>query len=99
MLPIGRKKHCKGRWYNLAWDIIEKIDQELPPDASLKHRIHELRGCPFPGSWPVKAWYRARKEYLAQYASNQVGKIDLTLMPTPLEEYIDRMMNNNQEKF
>lgn len=81
-----RKRNCKGRWYNEAWNIIEDIDKDLPSNASRETVIKELRGCPFPGSWPVKAWYRARKEYLNHKFPARSAEMLSEL--TPLERYI-----------
>lgn len=56
-------------WYERAESVIRAVEHRLPANTTLAERTKAIdeAGAQFGGSWPRKAWLRARRIYLGRY--------------------------------
>jgi hypothetical protein len=77
-------------WGARAWEVIARIHNSLPQDATFEQRRAALRDAyPFGQRelWPYKAWCKAQRQYLARYEPHkQTPRLPLT----PLEKMMRR---------
>jgi len=75
-------------WAGEALEVINRVHQSLPVDATLAERKKALDAAyPFGcrAMWPYKAWLKQRRQYLGKYGYRRQAK---RLAETPLERLI-----------
>jgi hypothetical protein len=84
-------------WTDSARSHIATIHDTLPADATFDQRVKALRDSyPFQmrSGWAYKAWLKARKEYLAKYATPTTDTKQWPL--SPLERMIAKAKSHCQ---
>lgn len=68
-----------GSWFQLSRDVIQRVHDRLPADASFdlrKRAVAAARPWGCYGGWPAKCWRRAARAYLAQYDPAPAGPLE-----------------------